>query len=287
MFVFQDGEKSTTPAALVSVREHLGDLEVPIGAGTDADLYQLNLQRPPADADFICWSMNPQVHATDTRSLMETPEAAAAQVASVKAYFPGVPLVVSPITLKPRFNPVATCAETATPPGDPPPQVDPRQMSLAGAAWTVAMLAALAPSGVESVTFFETTGWRGVMETTRGSSLPDLFPSFAGGVFPMWHVFAALNGFRSVVAVTVSDPQRVAAFAVADRAGRKRLVLANLTPVPVEVSLASVNGTVRLLDETSVADAMREPEAWWKRLVPPLKGALSLSAYAVTFVDVT
>ncbi len=287
VLVFSDGQNSTTSAALALVRKHLGDLEVPIGVGTNADLYQLNLQRPPADADFICWTMNPQVHASDTRSLMETPEAAAVQVASVKAYFPGAALVISPITLKPRFNPVANDAGATVLPGELPPTVDPRQMSLVGAAWTVAMLAALAPSGVESLTFFETTGWRGLMETAQDSPQPDRFPSLIGGVFPMWHVFAALNGYRFVSAAIVNESKRVAAFALSNRVGRKRVVLANLTPDSVAAGIASVNGTVRLLDESNVADATREPEAWWKRPALPLTGTMALRAYAVAFVDVT
>ena len=287
VLALQSGQLSTTTAALETVREYLGDLEVPIGVGTAADLYLLNLQRPPAGADYIGWSMNPQVHARDTRSLLETPLAAAAQVASVGTYFPETPLVVSPITLRPRFNPVATVPETDAVPGGLPPQVDPRQLSLVGAAWTVAMLAALAPSGVESLTFFETTGWLGVMETAAGSPLPERFPSFAGGVFPVWHVFAALQGFRSMTVVPVGDPRLVAAFAVSDRSGRKRLLLAKLTPAPVTVSFGTMAGTVRLLDGSVVADAMRSPEAWWRQAAPPLSRTLSLSAHAVAFVDVT
>lgn len=287
IFAFRDGEKSTTPATLAKVRELFGPLGVPIGAGTNADLYQLNLQRPPSDGDFISWSMNPQVHASDTRSLMETPEAAAAQVASVKLYFPGIPLVVSPVTLKPRFNPTATGTVETEPVDELPPPVDPRQMSLAGAAWLVGMLAALAPSGVESLTFFETTGWCGVMETAAGSPLPEKFPSYAGGVFPLWHVFAALSGFGTVVAAQVSDPGRIAALAVGDPAGRRRLILANLTMSDVDLDLVGTTGTARVLEGTNVSRAMRHPAAWWRRPAAPIGDRLRLSAFAVAFVDVS
>ena len=50
-----------------------------------------------------------------------------------------------------------------------------------------------AESGVSSATYYETTGWRGVMETAQGSPLPELFPSLPGGVFPLYHVFADLT----------------------------------------------------------------------------------------------
>jgi D-apionolactonase len=165
-----------------------------------------------------------------------------------------------------------------------PPAVDPRQMSLAGAAWTVAMLAALAPSGVESLTFYETSGWRGVMETARGSMLPDQFPSFPSDVFPVWHVFAALSGFRSVAAGQVSHPERISALGLSDRSGRSRVILSNLTPESVEVCLDLPGATVRLLDEQSVAGAMREPESWWKQ-EPQIVSTLRLTAHAIAFID--
>jgi hypothetical protein len=123
------------------------------------------------------------------------------------------------------------------------------------------------------------------METGLGSPLPEKFPSFAGGVFPVWHIFAALNGFRSVAVVHVDDPRRVAALVVANRAGRRRLLLANLTASLVELGLGQAGAAVRLLDESSVADAMREPEAWWRRPAIPAGERLSLSAFAIAFVD--
>ena len=99
----QDGQHSTTLEVLQIARAHLGKLRAPIGAGTNGDLYQLHLQRPPiAEADFVFWSMNPQVHAFDNRSMAETPEMATCQIRAVQEYFPGKPICISPVTLKPR-----------------------------------------------------------------------------------------------------------------------------------------------------------------------------------------
>ncbi len=72
-------------------------------------------------------------------------------------------------------------------PGELPPQVDVRQMSLFGACWTAGSFKYLAEAGTQSITFYETTGWRGVMETEAGSPLPELFRSLPGTVFPMYH----------------------------------------------------------------------------------------------------
>ena len=286
--IFRDGQKSTSTADLESARVALRHSGVPIGAGTDADLYQLNLQRPPADADFICWSMNPQVHAFDNTSIAETPEAAAQQIASVRRYFPDKPLVVSPVTLKPRFNPVATGPAPAIPPGELPPQVDPRQLSLFAAAWTLAMIKALAESGTDSVTFYETTGWRGVMETEAGSTLPAKFPSIAGAVFPLYHVLADVGEFAGgeVLPTESSDPLNVAALCL--QAGqRRRLFLANLSAEPRRTSLKSFDGIAlaRILDTSTRLTAMTSPEEFRARSSPFHGTELELTPHAIATLD--
>lgn len=263
--ILRDGQPATTAADLAAARAALADCGAAVGAGTHADLYQLNLQRPPAGADFIAWSMNPQVHADDLTSIAETPEAAAQQVRSARRYFGGVPLVVSPITLRPRCNPMAADPEAAPPRAGLPPQVDPRQMSLFGAAWTLAMLAALAPAGVEALTFFETTGWRGVMETETGPPLPAAFPSVPGGVFPLYQVLAGVADWAGgeVLEVGTEPDSGVAALALR-RHGRMALWLASLTPEAREVRLLDLPGPARArrLDETNVLAAMADPEAF-------------------------
>ena len=106
------------------------------------------------------------------------------------------------------MNPYATGPAPPVPPGELPPQVDVRQMSLFGAGWTLAALKYLAESGVASVTFYETTGWLGVMEREEGCPLPDKFPSRPGMVFPLFHVLADANEFAGgrVLPSVSSDP---------------------------------------------------------------------------------
>ncbi len=265
IMVFQDGRRSTPAELFGLVRGPLADFAAPIGAGTDADLYQLNLERPPGDAEFIAWSMNPQVHAFDLTSLAETPEAAAQQITSVAAYFPGVPLVVSPITLKPRFNPVASGVPMRPPDGELPPEVDARQLSLFGAGWTLAMLGALTPMAVESLTWFETSGPRGVLESAKPALPASLFPSVPGGVFPLYHVFADLAEFtRGEVLRVQSGPNRTLATLAIRQQGRVALWIANLTPETVEARITGLPGTWRLrfLDDTNVLQAMSASETW-------------------------
>src|SRR5262249_42243488 len=154
-------------------------------------------------------SMNPQIHAFDELSLVEALEAQAETVRSANAFCGATPLAVTPITLRPRFNAVATVEEAATE-ATLPWEVDPRQMSLFGAAWTLGSVASLAPTGVESLTYFETTGPRGLLECEE-RPLP-AFPSTAGELFPLFHVLAdvcELHGAEILEAAT-DDPLSIA-----------------------------------------------------------------------------
>ena len=270
--VFADGEKSTSARALGLARQHLADFRVFVGAGTNADFYQLNQCRPAqTGADFIVWSMNPQVHAFDLASIAETPEAIRAQLGSAHEYFSGKPLVVSPVTLKPRFNPVATGPEAPVPPDELPPQVDPRQMSLFGAAWTLAAYKHLAEGALESVTFYETVGWRGVLECDAGSPVPEKFLSVARGVFPMYHFFADVGEFAGEKILRSVSTRPLAVNAVVLRRELSTSVLmANLTDTKQSVKLTgslALPHRKRLLDASTAEKAIRDPEAFRERWV--------------------
>ena len=117
--------------AVTKARRQLGDLyrNARFAAGTNTDFIFMQRSQPPFDLlDLAVLAANPQVHAFDDASLMETPETQATMVASARRLARGLPVAVSPITLKPRYNPYATGPERDLPPGDLPPQVDPRQM---------------------------------------------------------------------------------------------------------------------------------------------------------------
>jgi hypothetical protein len=215
--------------------------------------------------DLVCYSLNPQVHAFDNLSLVETLEAQAATVNSARQFIGDAPLAVSPVTLKMRFNPNATGPELEPAPGQLPPPVDERQMSLFGAGWTAGSLKYLARSDVQSLTYYETTGWRGVMETEAGSPLPEKFRSLPGSVFPLYHVLADVGEFAGgeVISTQSSDRLKVDGLGIR-QAGRTRLVLANLSPEPQDITVQNIGDPVqvRLLDETNAPAALESPETF-------------------------
>jgi hypothetical protein len=265
---FHTREKSTSERWIRLARERLAgyDPKALIGSGTNVYFTELNRGRPPAAAlDLVCYSINPQVHAFDNASLVESLEAQASTVESARQIIGDRPLAITPITLKPRFNPDATGPEPEPAPGELPWPVDLRQMSLFGAGWTLGSLKYLGESGVFSTTYYETTGWRGVMETEAGSPLPERFRSLPGSVYPLYHVLADVAEFAGgeIIPTRSSDTLQVDGLALR-KEGRTRAIVANLSPEPRQLTVHGLAEQVRVrqLNETNAEEAMRSPEAF-------------------------
>ena len=244
--------------------------------------------------DGITYTIIPQAHAFDVRSLAETLEAQGETVRSARAFAADRQVIVSPITLKRRYNPHATEVEAEKAPDELPDAVDPRQMSLFGAGWTAGSLKYLSESGATALTYYEAVGWRGLMERESGSSMAEHFPSAPEMVFPLYHVFADVAEWKDGVIVECASyqPLDVTGLAV-ESGGSLHLLLANLTGVSRQVAIGPVevsNALVRILDAQTARQAMFEPESFrqnWKQLEIQ-KGELSLdmAPYATVRIDV-
>ena len=305
--LFHLTENSTTEQWVQLARRYLSnyDSEAMIGSGTNVYFTELNRSRPPTEAlDLVCYSLNPQVHAFDNVSLVENLEGQAETVKSARQFIGDLPLAVTPVTLKPRFNPGATEPEPEPEPGELPSQLDVRQMSLFGAAWTLGSLKYLAESGAHSVTYYETSGWRGVMETEQGSPLPEKFRSLPGSVFPLYHVLADVGEFAGgiVVPVTSSDPLLVDGLTIRKNE-KTRLVLVNFTSQRRQITIhnswvewakpyrnLSAKIRVRHLDETNAEVVMLSPEKFRVHEGEPMETSgtsvkLEILPYAIVRLD--
>jgi hypothetical protein len=297
--VFHEGEANettTSPRWVALARQYLGSATpaAAFAGGTNGNFAEVNRSRAnPRDYDALCYTLNPQVHAFDDRSLVEAIEAQGDAAATARSFFPNRPIIVSPVTLKPPFNQAASEVEAPVGPGELPPEVDPRQMSLFAAAWTAGSLGALARAGVSSATYYETVGWRGLLEASVGGPQPDLFPSVPGMIYPMYRVFESLadasNG--QVFELASTDPLMVDGLAV-QVDGRMRLLVANLTPEIQAVrvdGLRFTRGTLSRISGPLAADvsggetSRAEPPV----AVSPSKGVLefSLDAFEVARLD--
>lgn len=266
--VFHQAERVTDEKWITLARQHLESFAP--GAlfcgGTNNYFTELNRQRPSmAASDALTYSLNPQVHAFDDLSLIENLAAQAETVRSARSFIGDLPLFVSPVTLRPRRNQHAPPGIALEPVDELPFTVDPRQMSLFGAVWTLGSLKYLAESGAHSATYYETTGWRGVMERASGATLPERFHSIPGAVFPLYHVLAEVGEFvgGEVVLSRSSDPLRVDGLCLRHQQ-RRRVLLANLTlnEQPVRIVGLGARVSIKRLNTANAEWAMREPEGY-------------------------
>ena len=287
--VLSRGAPASRAAHLEEARGVLAADDCAVGGGTDADFFQLNNNRPPADAmDFVSVPLRPCAHQFDRATLVENLEGQREVLRTMAELWPETPLAVSPVSFRTRAQkgPVAA-------PGELPAQADVRQMSLLGAAWTVGCIKAVAESGAQSVTLFQTTGLRGIMERDSGSDAPRDFHSVPGGVFPVYFVLAALTGWRGAAVVeALSGTPRSAEALVLEKDGRRRALLANYTPQSRRVVLESGGAPVFtsaqavVLESANAFAAMSDPGAFLAS--PPQRvtdGAVLLPPYAVAWVD--
>lgn len=236
----------------------------PVGGGTNEYFTELNRARPSAETiDFACYSINPQVHAFDELSLVENLAPQADTVWTAKQFLNGKPVVVTPVTLRPRFNPQSK-DKTPTPP-------DPRQTSQFAAAWTVGSLKYLVEAGAQSVTYYETEGAGGIRDGARVYPLS----------YPLEDV-AAFTGAECLV-TTTSDRFRGVALYL-KRGARQRIVLANLAPELTRLRMPSVDlgrqYTVRFLEEGAVREETRTPRRGGTGSLE-----VAMGAYGVATVD--
>jgi D-apionolactonase len=294
---------SSTPPDLVAlVRRHLERFtgDVPFAGGTDQNFSDINRDRPNDPAlTGITFSISPTVHAADDGSIAENLAGQSEVVRMARTISGERSIHVSPVTIATRFGPYPAGPSA---PGDLPPAVDIRQPSLLAAAWTVGSIAELARAGADSVTYFETTGWRGVIERDGGNPMPERFPSLPGQVFAVWHVLADVaewvaeaSGDLYVEEVSGTKPIEGVSTAVAAFVGfaeRRHVLVGNLRPDAQRILLRGLGprATIRVLDEASAAWALDDPQAFRASVGRPVdlrsEGLwLALGPHAVARID--
>jgi len=218
------------------LKKHVAGIET--GAGTDANFAELNRSDiANIHPDFVSFAICPQVHAFDNLSLVENLAAQKYAIKSCKNIFGSTPVHVSPVTLRQRFNAVATSAETGKKPGGLPPQVDVRQLSLFAAAWTLGSIKNMAEAGATSVTYYETTGERGIIQGSEATAFPGLFLSKPGMIFPVWYVLNRIIGKdKKYIWSVSSDPLIFDGIVLADW-HYTEIILANYTTRAITISI--------------------------------------------------
>lgn len=256
------------------------------GVGEDTYFTELNRNRPEANGiDAVSYALTPQVHAFDNASMVETLPIQGDTVRSARQFVGDRPLVIGPVTLRPQL------INQEPLPGELPSNVEPRQPSLFAAGWTLGSVKYLSEAGVHSITYFETVGWKGIMESERVTGGSNKFPARPGELFAVYHVLRGIGEFAGgrVQRVESTDAQSVVGMAL-NQGGRQRLLVANLTDRPQAVALRGFDGKieVRQLTLPGIRPAGSvEAEAWGERSAGPLtlEAPLVLPPHGLARID--
>ena len=316
--LFFDGEPSHQLSALVSqldrldcsvdrflifTREHLSNEDLSsavipvlkkafpgtaVGTGTNANFAELNRNRPdPHLPDFLTYSMHPQAHASDPLSMVENLTGQRDTVLTARSFAAGKPICISPVTLKPRFNVVATSDTTNDRAGDAlPDNVDQRQPSLFCAGWTVGSFKNLAEAGAGSITFYQTAGRGGIIHGDHHPLSPHYFMADKGDIYPVYFLFRELLKYREyqVRKIGSSHPLRFSA-AWLEGPTEQQLILANHSASIQQIRLPEGHQCSHawVLDEHTISD-LRAGSSVRQGLQDPSQ--IFLNPFAIAFLKI-
>ncbi|MBD8553546.1 hypothetical protein IFT84_03325 [Rhizobium sp. CFBP 8762] len=246
--------------------------DVRLAGGMFSYFPELNRKRVPgAPIDIVTHCTNPIVHAADDVSVMQTMEALAFVVRSVRAIYGDKPYHIGPSTIAMRQNPYGSATK------DNPglkriamANVDPRHNGLFGAAWTIAYMATVAPAGLDVLTVSTLAGPFGLI-AGQGEPVEEGKPR------PLFEAVKAIGALAGAAChrVTSNDETRIRGFAAEVDGGTPVLWLANITPRPQTVRLENSWNAISVMDADSLANGQRLVDA------PVTDSEVSLPPYAI------
>lgn len=203
-------------------------VRLPIGGGTRGNFAEINrAELPLEEMDYAVYPINPQIHAFDDASIIETLEAQPATVRTAKARASSLPLHVGPVTFKPRVNPYAANEVEAAKAERREGWEDARLRTPFGAVWTLGCLAQLGRAGADRVTLHEDAGALGLM------------PEGGASAYPVYELLKLAGEWAGAELLDARVNRPLAAGALALRLnGRRRLIVANYTDAELKVHVA-------------------------------------------------
>ncbi|MGO1257677.1 MAG: hypothetical protein ACTMII_01900 [Brachybacterium sp.] len=169
------------PDLVDALRERVPSGAIVVG-GSRSHFTELNREwdrLPHARLEGLTFPITPLFHTLETEQLVESLAMQRVIAENATSLAAGVPVHIGPVTLRPRFNNVATTASPRPTRSDlalgygaeRTSRTDPRQATPEFATWVVASAAALAVPGIASLTYAEDWGPRG-LRTADGERLP-------------------------------------------------------------------------------------------------------------------
>jgi D-apionolactonase len=203
--VFDARTHVSEPELWAALVEGAAERGIPSGVlvgGARSHFTELNRAHERLDAGMpaIAFSVTAEMHDRSTRQIIDSVAMQRLVGRDARGIAGDRPVHVGPITLRARFNAVATTPDEPDARTDlhdgyaaarDPEATDPRQRAEALEAWTVASVAALAAEGVASAAYFEAWGPRGI----HGSPTPT----------PAWRALERLRDLAGVPLLLAPD----------------------------------------------------------------------------------
>ncbi|HRW84746.1 MAG TPA: hypothetical protein P5180_04885 [Bacteroidales bacterium] len=225
------------------IRELIPDAKT--ATGTNANFAELNRNRPPDYGnDYLCFAVHPQEHASDDRTLIENLKAQEYAIKSAKIFADGKDIMISPLTFHRRLNANVSFIELPGHTTVSESSSDIRFSEMFGACWCAGSLKYISEAGAASLTCFETTGKKGLMEklpVRHGSSV-----SYREIIHPVYFTirFFIANRMLEGIKSVSSSPLSVDSIVLTD--GRKvKAMLVNFTSSVQKVNIECCKGLFR------------------------------------------
>jgi len=247
---------------------------IKIAAGTNANFAQLNRMRPQTiHADAICYAIHPQEHATDDMTMIENLKGQEYTAASCRSFSGKKSTIVSPVTMRRRFNANNTFIEEPDYVKHAEKEEDVRLRTCFGASWSLISLKYLAEQGVKGITYYEAAGNRGII---------------SGKINPLYSVFGKISYYKDYsIRKTICSDSLIADSMMLVKDNEAKLFLVNFSPDNQKIRL---DFKYRLLKISQIND---NDEGLFKELslpgnltkTEPDEMNLNLSPNSITFIE--
>jgi len=237
-------------------------LKSQVGVGNEHGFAGLHRHPPSFNRmdrlDFITWAYNPQQHNSDLHTALENLSTPAHMALAMAQLAPGIPLAISPVTLRPVWNPHMAREDYETRVRGLPRPLEPAHWGMFGAVWSLLSIKHLSHSPLGEATYFELTGPRGLLYHPGSMHGPALAGLPQARVYPLFHVFRELGPKAGAGLWTLdsSRPDLVDGLALTQGKGLL-LYLANLSGSAQEVDLVELPGTIKEVCLYSAQDWIR------------------------------
>lgn len=255
--------------------------------GSDKDFAQVNASRHLASSQLHpVYGICPQVHAFDNLTLVENLSCQSRGVECLEDWWQQTPMISSVHLHRYPGAKALYDAETAC------KEYDTRHPSLFAAAWTVGSLSKLIETGnTHSLTYYETTGKRGLLADINPDSIPADFRCSPENAYPLYFIFEAIAGYSKALKMISSHTWETLGMTLLDEKNKRLFIVSNYLGKELDVKIKSgtCSTKIKVLSESNVTEVVKDPEQWFNNDGEALNARggklhLSLPPYATVFI---